>query len=119
MCLWPWLLTLVFVPAFFLVMDDFGGLLDRIFGRFVSGGKEADTSHGPHGPVAPPPPEAPVPPAPGTAGTAPAAAYNPAAYRVRSGMIVTPDGLAFDDVMMRRFGDRAGRFDHHGAVAAE
>lgn len=53
------------------------------------------------------------------AGTAPAAAYNPAAYRVRSGMIVTPDGLAFDDVMMRRFGDRAGRFDHHGAVAAE
>mgnify|MGYP000857387343 CR=1 FL=1 len=67
------LLTLVFVPAFFLVMDDFGGLLDRIFGRFVSGGKKADTSHGPHGPVAPPPPEAPVPPAPGTAGTAPAA----------------------------------------------
>jgi hypothetical protein len=45
------LLTLVFVPAFFLVMDDFGGLLDRIFGRLVSGGKETDK---PHGPVPPP-----------------------------------------------------------------
>jgi multidrug efflux pump subunit AcrB len=54
------LLTLVFVPAFFLVMDDFGGLLDRIFGRFVAGGKEPDK---PHGPASPPPPEAPAAPA--------------------------------------------------------
>jgi phenylpropionate dioxygenase-like ring-hydroxylating dioxygenase large terminal subunit len=33
------------------------------------------------------------------------------AYRVRSGSIVTPDGLPFDQVMVRRFGDRGGRFD--------
>jgi hypothetical protein len=43
------------------VMDDFGGLLDRIFGRFVAGGKEPDK---PHGPASPPPPEAPAAPAP-------------------------------------------------------
>ncbi|MGA8990714.1 MAG: efflux RND transporter permease subunit [Rhodoplanes sp.] len=57
------LLTLVFVPAFFLVMDDVGGLFDRIFGRFVSGKKDTDKPHGPA-----PPPEAPA--APGAAGTA-------------------------------------------------
>ena len=57
------LLTLVFVPAFFLVMDDVGGLFERIFGRFVSGKKDPDKPHGPA-----PPPEAPA--APGAAGTA-------------------------------------------------
>ena len=57
------LLTLVFVPAFFLVMDDVGGLFGRIFGRFVSGKKDPDKPHGPA-----PPPEAPA--APGAAGTA-------------------------------------------------
>jgi len=57
------LLTLVFVPAFFLVMDDVGGLFDRIFGRFVSGKKDPDKPHGPA-----PPPEAPA--ASGAAGTA-------------------------------------------------
>jgi hypothetical protein len=45
------------------------------------------------------------------AGTAPAAAMSPAAYRVRSGLIVTPDTLAFDAVMERRFGHPKGRFD--------
>ncbi len=45
------------------------------------------------------------------AGTAPAAAMNPAAYRVRSGLIVAPDALAFDAVMERRFGHPKGRFD--------
>jgi phenylpropionate dioxygenase-like ring-hydroxylating dioxygenase large terminal subunit len=45
------------------------------------------------------------------AGSAPPAAMNPAAYRVRSGLIVTPDTLAFDAVMERRFGHPEGRFD--------
>jgi phthalate 4,5-dioxygenase len=45
------------------------------------------------------------------AGTEPAAAMNPAAYRVRSGLIVAPDALAFDAVMERRFGHPKGRFD--------
>jgi len=36
---------------------------------------------------------------------------NPAAYRVRSGLIVAPNGLAFDAVMRRRFGHAKGRFD--------
>ena len=30
------LLSLLFVPAFFTMMDDFGHLLWRIFGRFVT-----------------------------------------------------------------------------------
>ncbi|MGZ8309994.1 MAG: efflux RND transporter permease subunit [Rhodoplanes sp.] len=59
------LLTLVFVPAFFLVMDDFGGLLDAVFGRYVTGKKGPDKPHGPS------PPEGPA--APGVTG-APAAA---------------------------------------------
>jgi hypothetical protein len=45
------------------------------------------------------------------AGAAPPAAMNPAAYRVRSGLIVAPNGLAFDAVMRRRFGHAKGRFD--------
>jgi hypothetical protein len=44
-------------------------------------------------------------------GRAPAAARMPEAYRVRSGAIVTPEGLPFDQVMRRRFGHPAGRFD--------
>ena len=59
------LLSLLFVPAFFLVMDDFGGLLDAVFGRYVTGKKEPDKPHGPS------PPEGPA--APGATG-APAAA---------------------------------------------
>jgi multidrug efflux pump subunit AcrB len=59
------LLTLVFVPAFFLVMDDFGGLLDAVFGRYVTGKKGPDKPYGPS------PPEGPA--APGATG-APAAA---------------------------------------------
>jgi phenylpropionate dioxygenase-like ring-hydroxylating dioxygenase large terminal subunit len=55
------------------------------------------------------------------AGTAPAAAVNAAAYRVRSGAIVTPDALPFDTVMTRRFGHPKGRFDlaPEPAAAAE
>jgi hypothetical protein len=55
------------------------------------------------------------------AGAAPAAAMNPAGYRVRSGTVVAPDALAFDAVMTRRFGHPKGRFDLVGgqAVAAE
>ena len=45
------------------------------------------------------------------AGEAPDAAMNPAAYRVRSGSIVTPSALAFDAVMTRRFGHPLGRYD--------
>lgn len=52
------------------------------------------------------------------AGTAPAAATNPAAYRVRSGLVVTPNGLGFDAVMERRFGHAKGRFDLAGAQMA-
>ena len=55
------------------------------------------------------------------AGAAPASAMNPAAYRVRSGSIVTPDTLAFEEVMVRRFGHPNGRADlsREPAVAAE
>ena len=45
------------------------------------------------------------------AGKAPEAAMNPAAYRVRSGLIVAPSDLPFDEVMTRRFGHPTGRFD--------
>jgi phthalate 4,5-dioxygenase oxygenase subunit len=54
------------------------------------------------------------------AGIAPPAAANPAAYRVRSGLIVAPDELPFDQVMTRRFGHPQGRFDlvaEHAAAA--
>ena len=55
------------------------------------------------------------------AGKAPEAAMDPAAYRVRSGSIVTPGALPFDQVMTRRFGHPKGRFDlpREPAVAAE
>jgi Cu/Ag efflux pump CusA len=33
-------LSLLFVPAFFVIMDDFGRLLWRVFGRFVGKGDE-------------------------------------------------------------------------------
>ena len=45
------------------------------------------------------------------AGKAPQAAMNPAAYRVRSGLIVAPSALPFNEVMTRRFGHPRGRFD--------
>ena len=53
-------------------------------------------------------------------GRPPPAAANPAAYRVRSGGIVTPSALPFDQVMTRRFGHPMGRFDlagQHDAAA--
>jgi multidrug efflux pump subunit AcrB len=36
------LLSLIFVPSFFTVMDDFGWLMQRIFGRFIGPTDEAD-----------------------------------------------------------------------------
>jgi phenylpropionate dioxygenase-like ring-hydroxylating dioxygenase large terminal subunit len=54
------------------------------------------------------------------AGKPPSAALDPAAYRVRSGSIVTPGALPFDQVMTRRFGHPTGRFDlaaQRGAAA--
>ena len=45
------------------------------------------------------------------AGRAPAWPLHPEAYRVRSGLIVTPAALPFDAVMTRRFGHPKGRFD--------
>jgi phenylpropionate dioxygenase-like ring-hydroxylating dioxygenase large terminal subunit len=52
------------------------------------------------------------------AGTAPASAMNAAAYRVRSGLVVTPDALPFDAVMVHRFGHPTGRFDLAAQPAA-
>ncbi|GEP00340.1 efflux RND transporter permease subunit [Methylobacterium haplocladii] len=42
------LLSLVFVPAVFLLMDSLGSLLGRIFGRFVGARDEAVATHDPH-----------------------------------------------------------------------
>ncbi|MBN9282189.1 MAG: efflux RND transporter permease subunit, partial [Hyphomicrobium denitrificans] len=36
------LLSLIFVPSFFTVMDDFGWLMQRIFGRFIGPSDEED-----------------------------------------------------------------------------
>jgi phenylpropionate dioxygenase-like ring-hydroxylating dioxygenase large terminal subunit len=52
------------------------------------------------------------------AGKAPPAATQPDAYRVRSGLIVTPSELPFDEVMTRRFGHARGRFDLAPGYAA-
>jgi hypothetical protein len=51
-------------------------------------------------------------------GKPPAAATQPQAYRVRSGLIVAPETLPFDAVMTRRFGHPAGRFDLTAPAAA-
>jgi hypothetical protein len=53
------------------------------------------------------------------AGQEPQAAQLSAAYRVRSGAIVAPAGLPFAQVMMRRFGHPAGRFDLAAQRVAE
>lgn len=42
-------------------------------------------------------------------GREPAAAQHPAAYRLRSGGAVLPDGLSFDEVMKQRFGSPTGK----------
>ncbi|QTL04835.1 efflux RND transporter permease subunit [Aquabacter sp. L1I39] len=39
-------LSLVFVPAVFTVMDDLRRILGRVFGRFIGARDEANTSHG-------------------------------------------------------------------------
>jgi len=41
----------------------------------------------------------------------PQAAQKPAAYRLRSGGAVLPSGLAFEDVMKKRFGSPSGRVE--------
>ena len=49
-------LSLLFVPAFFTVMDDFGHLLWRIFGRFVTSSEKSEPARAlppPHAPPAP------------------------------------------------------------------
>jgi HAE1 family hydrophobic/amphiphilic exporter-1 len=38
-------LSLLFVPAVFTVMNDFGALFGRVFGRFVGKADEADSDH--------------------------------------------------------------------------
>ena len=38
-------LSLLFVPAFFVIMDDLGRLIWRIFGRFVARAPEPETTH--------------------------------------------------------------------------
>ncbi|AGK59297.1 acriflavin resistance protein [Hyphomicrobium denitrificans 1NES1] len=52
------LLSLIFVPSFFTVMDDFGWLMQRIFGRFIGPTDEAETppvhAEPPHSPSARP-----------------------------------------------------------------
>jgi multidrug efflux pump subunit AcrB len=47
------LLSLLFVPAVFVVMDDIGVLIWRVFGRFIGPSDEAE--HKPEPPPAPPP----------------------------------------------------------------
>ena len=49
-------LSLVFVPSFYTVMDDVGRFFGWVFGRFVGPTDEADESHGGHHPG---PPQAP------------------------------------------------------------
>jgi multidrug efflux pump subunit AcrB len=39
------LLSLLFVPAFFTIMDDFGNLFWRLFGRFVGAAAEPEPAH--------------------------------------------------------------------------
>ena len=39
------LLSLLFVPAFFIIMDDFGGLWWRMFGRFVGKSDGPEPAH--------------------------------------------------------------------------
>jgi multidrug efflux pump subunit AcrB len=38
-------LSLLFVPAVFTVMNDFGGLFGRVFGRFIGKADEVDSGH--------------------------------------------------------------------------
>lgn len=49
------LLSLIFVPSFFTVMDDFGWLMQRIFGRFVGPRDEPETAPRPAGTEVPRP----------------------------------------------------------------
>ena len=40
-------LSLLFVPAFFTLMDDFGALWGRLFGRFIGPSDEPEAAHAP------------------------------------------------------------------------
>jgi len=48
------MLSLIFVPSFFTVMDDFGWLMQRIFGRFIGPRDEPDTVSSAHAGRSPP-----------------------------------------------------------------
>jgi multidrug efflux pump subunit AcrB len=48
------MLSLIFVPSFFTVMDDFGWLMQRIFGRFIGPTDEPDTVSSAHAGRSPP-----------------------------------------------------------------
>jgi len=51
------LLSLLFVPAFYLVMDDVGGVFHRLFGRFVGPKDEAHAGEAREAGAAPAPAE--------------------------------------------------------------
>jgi multidrug efflux pump subunit AcrB len=44
-------LSLLFVPAFFTIMDDVGWLISRVFGRFIGGADEPRPVHAEKGPM--------------------------------------------------------------------
>jgi len=71
-------LSLLFVPAVFTTMDDFGGFLMRVFGRFIAKSDEPGSGYAPM----PPPPAGAVHPlddgAAGQAGKTRAVAPEPA-----------------------------------------
>jgi hydrophobe/amphiphile efflux-1 (HAE1) family protein len=60
-------LSLVFVPSFFTIMDDLGNLMGRIFGRFIGPGEDAEAAPADASPV-------PIAPAPTAASAAELAA---------------------------------------------
>jgi hypothetical protein len=53
-------LSLLFVPAFFTMMDDVGHLIWRLLGRFVTSSAEDEAKHAPapHAPTPPAQPQA-------------------------------------------------------------
>ena len=55
------MLSLIFVPSFFTVMDDFGWLMQRIFGRFIGPSDEDDATDADPAPAHSPSTPGPVP----------------------------------------------------------
>ncbi len=54
-------LSLLFVPAFFTIMDDLGWLISRVFGRFVGGSDEPPPVHAEKAPAPAPAEKEPAP----------------------------------------------------------